>query len=83
MSYIVACSPPCSNLYKDNLKQYVENKYVQQATGFKPLAEIINGRAAMLVRGSDRQTWPAKTATSLPCFPSSMQSSTPLVVLTV
>jgi hypothetical protein len=29
---------------------------VQQATGFKPLAEIINGRAAMLVSGSDRQT---------------------------
>jgi hypothetical protein len=44
----------CSDLYKNNLKQYVENKYVQEATGFKPLAEIINGRAAMLVSGSDR-----------------------------
>lgn len=39
----------CSDLYKNNLKQYVENKYVQESTGFKPLAEIINGRAAMLV----------------------------------
>lgn len=45
-------SPPAthSDLYKNTLKQYVENKYVQESTGFKPLAEIINGRAAMLVR---------------------------------
>lgn len=39
----------CSVLYKDNLKQYVENKYVVESTGWKPLAETINGRAAMLV----------------------------------
>lgn len=39
-----------SDLYKNTLKQYIENKYVQESTGFKPLAEIINGRAAMLVR---------------------------------
>jgi hypothetical protein len=47
----VVCSPvgTCSNLYKEKLQQYVENKYVQESTGFKPLAETINGRAAMLV----------------------------------
>ena len=47
----VVCSPvgSCSDLYKEKLQQYVENKYVQQSTGFKPLAETINGRAAMLV----------------------------------
>jgi hypothetical protein len=39
----------CSALYKDNFKQYVENKYVVESTGWKPLAETINGRAAMLV----------------------------------
>lgn len=39
----------CSALYKDTLKQYVENKYVVESTGWKPLAETINGRAAMLV----------------------------------
>jgi hypothetical protein len=27
----------------------VENKYVVESTGWKPLAETINGRAAMLV----------------------------------
>lgn len=37
-----------SDLYKNTLKQYLENKYVVDSTGFKPLAELINGRAAML-----------------------------------
>jgi hypothetical protein len=41
----------CSDLYKNTLSQYLENKYVAESTGFKPLAETINGRAAMLVRG--------------------------------
>lgn len=38
----------CSDLYKNTLKQYVENKYVVESTGFKALPETINGRAAML-----------------------------------
>lgn len=43
-----------SDLYKNNLKQYLENKYVVESTGFKPLAELINGRAAML---GESQGW--------------------------
>jgi hypothetical protein len=39
---------PRSELYKNTLKQYAENKYVVDATGFKALPETINGRGAMI-----------------------------------
>ncbi|KAF8059998.1 hypothetical protein HT031_004936 [Scenedesmus sp. PABB004] len=37
-----------TDLYKNTLKQYWENKYVQQSIGWTPLAESINGRSAMI-----------------------------------
>eukprot|EP00775_Hariotina_reticulata_P007000 gene7000-7214_t len=37
-----------TDLYKNTLKQYLENKYVVDSTGFKELPETINGRAAMI-----------------------------------
>jgi hypothetical protein len=30
------------------IKSYVENKYVVDSTGFKPMTETINGRLAMV-----------------------------------
>jgi hypothetical protein len=43
LNHICCCLP-----LQSNLKQYVENKYVTESTGFKALPEIINGRAAMI-----------------------------------
>jgi len=37
-----------TSLYKDTLAKYFENKYVKESVGWKPLAETINGRAAMI-----------------------------------
>lgn len=37
-----------SEVYQKYVKQVVENPYFVKSTGFKPLAETINGRAAML-----------------------------------
>lgn len=37
-----------SNFYKQYLAKYAENDWVVQSTGFKPIPESINGRAAML-----------------------------------
>eukprot|EP00877_Chromochloris_zofingiensis_P003739 jgi/Chrzof1/13366/Cz07g30110.t1_ELIP2[v5.2] len=37
-----------SSFYREKLREYVENEWVQKSTGFKTLPETINGRAAML-----------------------------------
>lgn len=52
-----------TDLYKNTLKQYLENKYVVESTGWKPLAETINGRGAMLVS----VVWRVLSSGSHPC----------------
>lgn len=54
---------------QNTLKQYVENKYVIESTGFKALPEVINGRAAMLGESHTSCTVPLITTGNVSVLP--------------